>query len=51
MKILFQSLKKTKKFIEFNNKYFPERAGLSEKIIDFRYFNNLNKGNFIKDNF
>ena len=50
MKISFQTTKDSKEFINFNNQSFPERAGLNKKLIDFRYFNNLNKGDFIKNN-
>lgn len=50
MKISFLQLSDKQKFIKFNIDSYPTRAKLNEKLINFRYFNPLHPGNFVKDN-
>lgn len=50
MKITFQKNIAKDLFTDFNLVSFPERGKLNEKLINFRYYNPLNQGDFLKDN-
>ncbi|HEX8269206.1 MAG TPA: hypothetical protein VF581_04885 [Flavobacterium sp.] len=49
MKISFYDKSDHSEFIDFNALAFPERGEFNKKLIDFRYFNPLNKGNHIRN--
>lgn len=50
MKISFYTNLQKKEFYNFNSRSFPERGLFNQKLINFRYFNTLNSGNFIDNN-